>query len=142
MSEILLLSCYELGHQPLSLAWPLAVLRQDGLDVAVADLAVDDFPVDAATDAKLIAIASPMLTAAHRRGRRPPRGRSTRRRTSRFFGLYAWMNAAYLLGGEEAERREGGEATADSVLAGRRKPSCWRWRGRCWPVTICPRCRG
>jgi len=33
---ILLVSCYELGHQPLSLASPLAVLREAGFDIDIA----------------------------------------------------------------------------------------------------------
>ena len=40
--EVLLISCYELGHQPFSLASPLKFLRDDGMDAAGIDLAVED----------------------------------------------------------------------------------------------------
>ena len=111
MPQILLLSCYELGHQPLSLAWPLAVLHEDGFDVAVADLAVDDFPAQAAVDAQLVAIAAPMLTALRIGVDAARRVRAVNPSVHIcFFGLYAWMNADYLLRGDEP--------LADSVLAG------------------------
>ena len=42
-AEVLLISCYELGHQPLGVAWPLAALRQAGIGAAVLDLAVEPF---------------------------------------------------------------------------------------------------
>jgi hypothetical protein len=44
----LLIACYELGHQRLSLAWPLAFLRQAGLDAATLDLATQPFSDDLA----------------------------------------------------------------------------------------------
>jgi hypothetical protein len=124
MPSILLLSCYELGHQPLSLAWPLALLRADGLDVAAVDLALDPFPADLAAEADLVAIAVPMLTAlrigvdAARRVRASNPGAHIC-----FYGLYAWMNADYLLGGDEATRRGGGSPLADSVVAGEAEPT-------------------
>ena len=37
-SSILLLACYELGHQPLSLAWPLAYLADTGVDAVAQAL--------------------------------------------------------------------------------------------------------
>ncbi|HXL33363.1 MAG TPA: CUAEP/CCAEP-tail radical SAM protein, partial [Gemmatimonadales bacterium] len=60
---ILLLSCYELGHQPLGLAWPQAFLARAGFAPSTIDLAVE--PLDAATvrRARLVAIAVPMHTA-------------------------------------------------------------------------------
>ncbi|MBX3001506.1 MAG: radical SAM protein [Caldilineaceae bacterium] len=111
MPSILLLSCYELGHQPLSLAWPLAMLRAEGMDVAAVDLAVDAFPEALAEKADLVGIAVPMLTAlrigvdAARRVRTLNPGAHIC-----FYGLYAWMNADYLLRGDDP--------VADSVLAG------------------------
>ena len=43
--QILLIACYELGHQPLSVAWPMAFLERAGYHPAVLDLAVE--PLDA-----------------------------------------------------------------------------------------------
>ena len=110
---ILLLSCYELGHQPLSLAWPLAALEAAGLaagrEVAAVDLAIDPFPAEPARTARLVAIAAPMHTAlrigvdAAQRVRQINPGAHIC-----FYGLYAWLNRDYLL-------RAG---LADSLLAG------------------------
>lgn len=112
--SILLLSCYELGHQPLSLAWPLAVLRAHGLDAQAVDLAVEELPAAVVAQARFVAIAVPMHTALRI-------GVDVARQVRRanpdahicFFGLYAWLNRAYLLGGEA-----GAAPLADSVLAG------------------------
>jgi hypothetical protein len=106
--EVLLLACYELGHQPLSLAWPAAVLRQAGLDVRAVDLAVEDLPAEAVAQARFIAFAAPMHTAL----RLGVRASSEARKLNAaahicFYGLYAWLNADYLLG-----------TVADSVIAG------------------------
>ena len=46
--EILLVACYELGHQPLSLAWPAAFLRRAGFRPAVMDLSVEPFDAEKA----------------------------------------------------------------------------------------------
>ena len=113
-NPILLISCYELGHQPLSLAWPLAALRAAGLDAATADLAVEEFPAEKASTADLIAIAVPMHTAlrigvdaAHKARQLNPDAHIC------FFGLYAWLNRGYLL-----QSGNGACAIADSVAAG------------------------
>jgi hypothetical protein len=108
MTQILLLACYELGHQPLSLAWPTAVLRQNGFEVTAVDLSVSRFPHEAAETADLIAIAVPMHTAL-RLGVEAARQVRQANPVAHlcFYGLYAWLNADYLL----AE-------VADSVIAG------------------------
>ena len=62
-NSMLLLACYELGHQPLSLAWPQAVLREAGIPVAVADLSVVALPKETAVAAPFVGIAVPMHTA-------------------------------------------------------------------------------
>jgi radical SAM superfamily enzyme YgiQ (UPF0313 family) len=95
---ILLLSSYELGHQPLNLAFPLASLRRAGYRPVAVDAAVA--PPDDATiaAARLVAISAPMHTAlrlgvelAARIKRRNPDALLC------FYGLYAWLNAEYLL---------------------------------------------
>lgn len=112
--SILLISCYELGHQPLSLAWPLAALRAAGLDAATADLAVEPFPTDSAARADLVAVAVPMHTAL-RIGVDAARQARAANPDAHicFFGLYAWLNRAYLL-----QSANGHAAVADSVVAG------------------------
>ncbi len=109
MIRTLLLSCYELGHQPLSLAWPLAALHAAGLPAAGIDLAVEPFSEEAAARARFIGISVPMLTAmrlgveAARRIRQFNPGAHLC-----FYGHYAWLNGDYLLD----------EGLADSVIAG------------------------
>ncbi len=106
--DVLLLSCYELGHQPLTLAWPLAFLRDAGVPATAVDLQVEPFPVEAARAARFVAISVPMHTAlrlgvsaAKRIRRQNPSARIA------FFGHYAQLNADYLLDG-----------VADAVLSG------------------------
>ena len=60
---ILLLSCYELGHQPLGLAWPRAFLERAGFAPTTIDLAVEPLDETKVRRARLVAIAVPMHTA-------------------------------------------------------------------------------
>ncbi len=113
MPEILLLSCYELGHQPVSLGWPLAALAQAGLAASAVDLSVDDFPAEAVRSARLIAIAAPMHTALRLGVDAACRARALNPTAHiTFYGLYAWLNGDYLL------HANGEAAVADSVIAG------------------------
>jgi hypothetical protein len=108
--EILLLACYELGHQPLSLAWPLAVLRRDGWQAAAQDLSLAPLDERLAAAAGLVGIAVPMHTALRLGVHAARRVRALNPAAHIcFYGLYAWMNADYLL----CEAR-----VADSVVAG------------------------
>lgn len=95
---ILLVSCYELGRQPLNLAFPLAYLRDAGYAPAAVDTAVEPLEDVAIERAGLVAISVPMHTAlrlgtqiAERVRRLNPSARIC------FYGLYAWLNADYLL---------------------------------------------
>ena len=96
---ILLVACYELGHQPLSLASPLAYLRRAGYQPAVVDTSVDEIDDATLERARFIAISVPMHTAlrlgAHiaERARRVNPGAPIC-----CYGLYAWLNADFLLG--------------------------------------------
>jgi hypothetical protein len=104
----LLISCYDLGHQPLSLAWPLALLREAGLPAATLDLAVEPFDEGLARAAGLVAIAAPMHTALRLGVVAAERVRAVNPEAHIcFWGLYAGLNAAYLLSG-----------IADSVVPG------------------------
>ena len=104
--RILLISTYELGHQPFGLASPQAWLARAGHDVACADLAVEALPEGPARDADLIAFYLPMHTATRlavpvieRVKKMNPRARIA------CYGLYAPINADLL-------RRLGVEAIA------------------------------
>lgn len=95
---ILLLSCYELGHQPLGLAWPRAFLERAGFSPHTLDLAVEPLDEGMVRRARLVAIAVPMHTAlrlgvhaAERIRRINPECRIV------CHGLYAQLNADHLL---------------------------------------------
>ncbi|MFQ5437193.1 MAG: radical SAM protein, partial [Anaerolineae bacterium] len=112
--SILLLSCYELGHQPLSLAWPLAFLEEAGLAATAVDLSLSPFPETEAENAAFVGIAVPMHTALRLGVAAARRVRAANPAAHIcFYGLYAWLNRNYLLG----------EGLADSVLAGEVEPS-------------------
>ncbi len=107
-ADILLLACYEMGHQPLSLAWPAAVLREAGFAVRPVDLSVDALPKEAVARATFVGIAAPMHTALRLGVRAAADVRAINPSAHIcFYGLYAWLNADYLL-----------ETAADSVIAG------------------------
>jgi len=97
---ILLLSCYELGHQPLGLAWPRAFLERAGFAPTTIDLAVDPLDEAKVRRARVVAIAVPMHTALRLGVRAAARIRQINS-TCRIVchGLYAELNAEYLLGG-------------------------------------------
>ena len=61
--RVLLISTYELGHQPLGIAGAAAVLRAAGHEVATLDLAVESPEVDL-EGVDLVALSMPMHTAA------------------------------------------------------------------------------
>jgi radical SAM superfamily enzyme YgiQ (UPF0313 family) len=89
--RVLLVSCYELGHQPLHVASAGAFLRTAGHDVSAVDLSVQTLG-DADLDTpELVAIAVPMHTAMRMA---VPVARALRARRGShvsivFFGLYA-----------------------------------------------------
>jgi len=61
--DVLLISTYELGRQPLHLASPAASLRRAGHQVRTVDLAVEDLSDEMIQWAERVAIAVPMHTA-------------------------------------------------------------------------------
>ena len=106
--RVLLVACYELGHAPLGIAWPLAFLRRAGLSAATLDLAVEPFSPERAAAADVVVISVPMHTALRLGVRAAQRVRAANPRAHVcFHGLYAWLNADVLL-----------EGAADSILAG------------------------
>jgi radical SAM superfamily enzyme YgiQ (UPF0313 family) len=60
---ILLVACYELGHQPLGVAWPAAFLEGRGYAPGVMDVSVEPFDAARAARARLVAVSVPMHTA-------------------------------------------------------------------------------
>jgi len=111
----LLLACYELGHQPLSLAWPLAIFQQSGLTAHGVDLSVESFPDHVAAKASFVGISVPMHTAIRLGVRAARRVRHLNPSAHIcFYGLYAWLNSDYLLSVNKDEEYP----LADSILAG------------------------
>ncbi len=85
--KVLLVSTYELGHQPLGIAAPAGALRARGHDVRALDLAVDEWDPSLAVWADRVAVSVPMHTAtrlAHEIAGRIDRPLAC-------FGLYAGM---------------------------------------------------
>ncbi len=60
---VLLVSTYELGHQPQGIAWPAAFLARAGFRPATLDLAVEPLDEARVARARLVAISVPMHTA-------------------------------------------------------------------------------
>jgi radical SAM superfamily enzyme YgiQ (UPF0313 family) len=106
--RILLVACYELGHQPLAIAWPAAFLERAGYAPAVLDLSVEPLDAEKISRATFVAISVPMHTAlrlgvlvAQRIRQMNPNAHICA------YGLYAALNAQELLDG-----------CVDTVLAG------------------------
>jgi len=95
---ILLVACYELGHQPLAVAWPAAFLERRGYRPALLDVSVEPFDADKVRGARLVAISVPMHTALRLGVAFAERARAVNPTCHiAFYGLYASLNAEYLL---------------------------------------------
>src|SRR5262249_42761345 len=95
---ILLISCYELGHQPLCVAMPLGFLQRAGFAPDALDIAVDTFDTGKIQRARFVGISVPMHTALRLGIRVAERVRSLNPdAVICFYGLYAALNADYLL---------------------------------------------
>ena len=106
--EILLISCYELGHQPIGVAGPAGFLKRAGFSPDLVDLSVQKMDVDKAARARFVGISVPMHTALRIGVKAAERIREINPKCHiAFFGLYASLNADYLL-----------EFLADSVVGG------------------------
>lgn len=108
LGGIVLISCYELGQQPLGLASPAAHLDSAGFPVVLNDLAVEGLNETVCRRASIVGISVPMHTAM-----RLGIGVSKRVRSLNpachivFYGLYAALNSTLLL-----------EDAADSCFGG------------------------
>src|SRR5213593_1111492 len=117
---ILLVSCYELGHQPIGLALPMGFLAQAGYAPASLDIAVEKVDLERITQARFVGISVPMHTALRLGIRVAELVRETNPSSHIcFYGLYASLNAEYLLN-YVAESVIGGEYEAPPVC--RSKP--------------------
>jgi radical SAM superfamily enzyme YgiQ (UPF0313 family) len=96
--EILLVACYELGHQPLAVAWPAAFLERRGYAPATLDVSVEPFDSDKARRARVALISVPMHTALRLGVAVAARVRALNPACHiAFYGLYATLNADHLL---------------------------------------------
>ena len=95
--NVVLLSTYELGHQPFGLASPAAWLTESGAHVTCMDLSREDFREEPIRAANFIAFYVPMHTATRLAVALLPRVQSLNPRAHIcFYGLYAPVNADYL----------------------------------------------
>lgn len=106
--DILLVSCYELGHQPFHLAALLALLQQAGYAPVPVDTAVEPLTNEVITRARFVAVCVPMHTALRLGQQIALRIRSLNPSAHIcFYGHYALLNADYLL-----------QSSVDSVIGG------------------------
>ena len=95
--NIVLISTYELGHQPFGLASPAAWLTAAGAAVTCLDLAVQPFDRGAVAQAELVAIYLPMHTATRLAIDLIRRIRAAKPHVHlACYGLYAPMNEPFL----------------------------------------------
>lgn len=111
--KVLLISCYELGHQPFSLASPASYLETAGHQVKCQDLAVESLNEAWVKQADFIAFSTHMHTALRLAKRAAERVRKLNPTTHIcFYGLYAGMHSRQLLGFGN------GAKIVDSVIGG------------------------
>jgi radical SAM superfamily enzyme YgiQ (UPF0313 family) len=97
MLRALLISTYDLGRQPLGLAWPAAALRAEGIEVRCADTSRQPLRDEDTGWAELIAFYLPMHTATRLAAPLIDRVRATNPAARlAAYGLYAPLNAAWL----------------------------------------------
>ncbi len=118
--HVLLLSTYELGHQPLHVASPAGALERAGHDVRAIDLAVDPLDLDAVAWADAVACSVPMHTAMRLA---LTVSREIRRRRPDvpvcLYGLYAGLDAGH------PESSTGD--LVDTTIAGEYEPGLVAW---------------
>ncbi len=115
--RVLLVSTYELGHQPLHVAAPAAALRSHGHDVRCEDLSVSRWSAASVDWAEAIGFSVPMHTAM-RMGLQAARAARRRRPATPicFYGLYAPLSENGALAG-----------LADHILGGEYEPGLVEW---------------
>jgi radical SAM superfamily enzyme YgiQ (UPF0313 family) len=117
--RVLLISTYELGHQPLHVASPAAALRGAGHEVRCLDLSVERWDAGALEWTEAIAFSVPMHTAMRLAMRAAAGVRGARPELPIcFYGLYAPVSRDLTVG-----------ALADRVIAGEYEPALSAWVG-------------
>src|SRR3954471_18472404 len=115
--RVLLVSTYELGHQPLHVASPAAALRAAGHDVRCLDLAVERWRTEDVEWAERVAFSVPMHTAMRLGVRAAEQVRRVRPELPIcLYGLYAPVSRDRTLG-----------RVADRLIAGGDEPGLGRW---------------
>src|SRR2546430_17139986 len=138
--RVLLISTYELGHQPLHVASPATALRRAGHDVRALDLGVDPWAPSDVMWADALAFSVPMHTAMRLALRAARAARDLRPGVPIcLYGLYAPMCRDHVLG-----------TLADRLLAGEYEGALREWGaglrsgeppGRCDQTALPPRPR-
>jgi radical SAM superfamily enzyme YgiQ (UPF0313 family) len=117
--RVLLISTYELGHQPLHVASPAAALRTAAHEVRCLDLSVERMAHEDINWAEAIAFSVPMHTAMRLAMRAARRVRELRPSTPIcFYGLYAPVSRDLTVG-----------LLADRLIAGEYEPALIEWVG-------------
>src|SRR5919106_571685 len=115
--DVLLVSTYELGHQPVHLASPAAALRAAGHSVRCLDLSVDAWDAQAAWWAEAVALSVPMHTAMRLAVRAARELRGVRPALPlAFYGLNAPVSRDLTVRG-----------VADAAIGGEYEPALGRW---------------
>jgi radical SAM superfamily enzyme YgiQ (UPF0313 family) len=114
--RVLLVSTYELGHQPLHVASPAAALRAAGHDVRCLDLSVEPWDPAQVEWADKVAFSVPMHTAMRLAMRAAA---EVKDKPVCFYGLYAPVSRDLTLG-----------RLADRVIAGEYEPALLAWVGK------------
>ncbi len=115
--RILLVSTYELGHQPIHLASPAAALTRDGHEVVCIDLSVEDADFSVLDEIDAIAFSVPMHTAMRLAITTASRIREARPEIPvAFYGLYADVGRERTLG-----------TVTDAIFCGEYEPSLRSW---------------
>jgi len=117
--RVLLVSTYELGHQPLHVAAPAAALHRAGHEVRCLDLSVERWDTRALEWAQAVGFSVPMHTAMRLAMRAAAGVRRARPELPVcFYGLYAPVSRDLTVG-----------ALADRVIAGEYEPALTAWVG-------------
>ena len=106
--SILLISCYELGHQPIGIASPMGFLERAGFSPTGLDIAREKLDTCRVAPARFVGISVPMHTALRLGVELARRVRTINPGCHIcFYGLYASLNSEYLL-----------QSCADSTVGG------------------------
>ena len=119
--KVLLVSTYELGHQPLHLAAPAAALRSAGHDVRTLDTSVEPWTREPLDWAEAVAFSVPMHTAMRLALRAAAAVRAARPELPIcLYGLYATVSRDLTLGSA---------GLADHAIAGEYEEGLVAWVG-------------